>query len=321
MYRSERASLTRINYDPSLFPCQSTACNSAQTAVGSPLLRETCPYKNDLHLPSQLNCSPQSPRCNLRVNALRTTMAPNWSSNTNERGNKPTGFFSLPRELRDKIYDLIWEKREQRSYGSEVGFIFRARVPRVRLLCRQFKSEYDQAPPVDSFIHVHNMSGGATRNTKIPEIATRSTRLKMSMSVDNDCCDAFIHMMTQSSNGHCILCMPSSTRDLQGAMDLVARLPLVQEVHIKLYVETAQNLDDIVRETIAYPMVTDLTIRSAEILTLETDEVVFAIWSRERGGFLLDNTEEKKATDELEAACDRLEERNKENESASRSEV
>lgn len=43
--------------------------------------------------------------------SIITHYAPNPSPNMSEQSDNPTGFFSLPRELRDKIYDMVREDR------------------------------------------------------------------------------------------------------------------------------------------------------------------------------------------------------------------
>lgn len=55
-------------------------------------------------------------------------------------------FGTLPRELRDCIYDLLYQEIEE-SVGNNVGdleFLTRAIIPRLRFVSRQFKAEYDE---------------------------------------------------------------------------------------------------------------------------------------------------------------------------------
>ena len=55
-------------------------------------------------------------------------------------------FDTLPRELRDCVYDLLYQEIEE-SMGSNVGdleFHTRAIIPRLRFVSRQFKAEYDE---------------------------------------------------------------------------------------------------------------------------------------------------------------------------------
>jgi hypothetical protein len=51
-------------------------------------------------------------------------------------------FKRFPRELRDCIYDLLYQEIEESIAGHELHT--RAIIPRLRLVSRQFKSEYDE---------------------------------------------------------------------------------------------------------------------------------------------------------------------------------
>jgi hypothetical protein len=68
-----------------------------------------------------------------------------------------TGFFTLPREIRDSIYDFMYLEGEQKPdglnkaqiiEGSDFGFIVHTRtpVPQARLVSRRFNSEYEERP-------------------------------------------------------------------------------------------------------------------------------------------------------------------------------
>lgn len=55
-------------------------------------------------------------------------------------------FGTLPRELRDCVYDLLYQEIEE-SVGSNVGdlqFHTRTIIPRLRFVSRQFNAEYDE---------------------------------------------------------------------------------------------------------------------------------------------------------------------------------
>jgi hypothetical protein len=66
-----------------------------------------------------------------------------------------TGFFTLPREIRDSIYDFMYLEGEQKPdglnkaqiiEGREFGSIVHTRtpIPQARLVSRRFKSEYEE---------------------------------------------------------------------------------------------------------------------------------------------------------------------------------
>jgi hypothetical protein len=58
-------------------------------------------------------------------------------------------FFQIPRELRDQIYDLIFQEKQHpesfRHHGLQ-AYYFKTRttLPKIRLVCRQLKLEYDE---------------------------------------------------------------------------------------------------------------------------------------------------------------------------------
>jgi hypothetical protein len=58
----------------------------------------------------------------------------------------------LPRELRDQIYDLISQPKEE-THGR-YHFKTLTVVPKARLLNRQFKKEYDERPPLNTHLEV-----------------------------------------------------------------------------------------------------------------------------------------------------------------------
>lgn len=82
-------------------------------------------------------------------------MAPGMSSKETTQIDKAIGFFTLPRELRDKIYELVREDRRKKV--KHVRFKIRAAIPEKRLVSRQFKSEYDQRSAVNTFVQVFDM--------------------------------------------------------------------------------------------------------------------------------------------------------------------
>jgi hypothetical protein len=62
--------------------------------------------------------------------------------------NSNVGFFDLPPELRDEIYDLAFEHDRPNTQGREAMELnVRAPQPHLRLVNKQFTSEYDQRSP------------------------------------------------------------------------------------------------------------------------------------------------------------------------------
>lgn len=121
---------------------------------------------------------------------------------------------------------------------------------------------------------------------------------------------------------------PSLKDRLKSLHELVDYLPDLKDVHIELGQLETYNLKDIVDELIACPNLTSFSIKSAEFFHVqhavstrfgshkrtlsdvpwcyakEEEDVDFVIWSREHG-FLVDNTDEEKAKQEVEAARER----------------
>jgi hypothetical protein len=66
-------------------------------------------------------------------------------------------FERLPREIRDQIYYLISQDKEEligKDGHSTLFFRIRTTIPKVRLLNNFFKEEYDARPLVDNHLQV-----------------------------------------------------------------------------------------------------------------------------------------------------------------------
>jgi hypothetical protein len=75
------------------------------------------------------------------------------------RSGKTYGFFqtlpleemnSLPQEIRDKIYDLLFQEKEKVVSGWH--YKIRTILPKARLISRQLTKEYDERPPINYLI-------------------------------------------------------------------------------------------------------------------------------------------------------------------------
>jgi hypothetical protein len=96
---------------------------------------------------------------------------------------------------------------------------------------------------------------------------------------------------------------------LKSLENLVENFTKIEDVNIELVHSETHDLKDVVCDLIACPVLTRFFVRSHTFSSISagapTVEIVdFAIWSRERG-FLVDNTEEEKASQELEAMYER----------------
>lgn len=222
--------------------------------------------------------------------------------NMTDKNGEAIGFFSLPRELRDKIYDLVWEEHKQ--VCDDVVFTFRAAIPRVRFICRQFKSEYDQASPAKSLVNVDDKFGMLSGLMKPPRLATQSTHFEASIWMLENCQHPLLNLW---NNGLCY-CMSSLRSELGRKLDLLRHLRLVKQVHIRLYLHSTHHLKAFVDELTTCPILSGVTVNSSKSFDPSTDDLTFAIWSRERGS-LLDNTDERKASEVVEAAHQRRKKR------------
>jgi hypothetical protein len=63
------------------------------------------------------------------------------------------GFFqTTPREIRDVIYDLISQPKEETI--NEYDFKTLTKLPNARLICKRFTREYDECPPLNTHLEV-----------------------------------------------------------------------------------------------------------------------------------------------------------------------
>lgn len=102
-------------------------------------------------------------------------------------------FFSLPAELRDMIYDHLWQEVEQET--DNLRFNICTTIPELRLVNQQFKSEYDERIAANE----HNNTVAVTqlydsspydpsKEISLPRLATQSTSLTITIiSRDDDC--------------------------------------------------------------------------------------------------------------------------------------
>ena len=243
------------------------------------------------------------PRHSLRMSAAPPlTMAPNPSSDMIEQSDKVTGFFSLPRELRDRIYDMVREDHHSEAFDVELEF--RAAIPEKRLVSRQFKLEYDQRIAANTFVYVVDMFDMCIFE-HFPRLTLNARYLALDWESDNpsdeDVLPALVPLGARVK-------LPLKAR-LKSLENLVGRFTKIKAVNIQLVHDATHNLKDVVCDLIACPVLTSFTVTSETFLStsagvLMEEKVDFAIWSRENG-FLVDNTDEEKAKQELEAAHER----------------
>jgi hypothetical protein len=227
-------------------------------------------------------------------------MASSPSSEPDTDGDKTIGFFSLPRELRDNIYHRIWQEQKQRVHVAE--FLIRAAIPSVRLVSRQFRSEYDESSPPNSCVRTLNFDNGLCEETEFPRLASRCSRVEE------------VWIINGARRGHrryggCCLVVDVEW-NLEDFLFLAGcSLPVLEDVLFRLYLEPSPCLRRIADELIEYPLASDLILNSVDSLGREeSDKAYFAVWSREHG-FLVDNMDLEKAKQEQGAADARNEQR------------
>lgn len=142
-----------------------------------------------------LKCSPSRYRTHLTLLVRRqpstfatiTTYSPPMALPTDLGGPVSTGihgksFFEvIPRELRDAIYDLTFDHG---TMSNSFEIEFRAPLPHLRLVSRQFKQEYDEQSPRDATLVISNHSlwfqhhaCQTPRFPILPQLATRCTAM------------------------------------------------------------------------------------------------------------------------------------------------
>jgi hypothetical protein len=102
---------------------------------------------------------------------------------------KHAWFSSFPREIRDKIYDLIIIEKEEAF--KDAWYKMRSRVLKVRLLSKTFKDEYDERCPINKHLQIfeHYCTLGAPTikfEGPVPPQATRATSLQYHLFWCND---------------------------------------------------------------------------------------------------------------------------------------
>jgi hypothetical protein len=108
--------------------------------------------------------------------------SPNDNPATPTGADPKVGFFDLPRELRDEIYDLALEHdRAITELRGTMSLHVRAPEPRLRLVSRQFASEYYERSPSKDDI---NPSVTGISLIRIPQSASGFTYAARATTVD-----------------------------------------------------------------------------------------------------------------------------------------
>jgi hypothetical protein len=236
--------------------------------------------------------------------ALPLIMAPDPSPNMTERSHEATGFFSLPRELRDQIYEMAWENHQQLT--AEVILYCRTPIPTLRLASRQFQNEYGQKAPALSFLHISDVAC-ACKIEDIPRLATRSRSLHIAWMYMDTGISGNMNLLLQMF-GLAPLGDPIKER-LRFLTDLVSQFTHIKDVHVCIFTSRTHDIEGLMGDLIGCSVITNFVIKTVDPANPgSAQKADLAIWSRE-GGFLVDNTDEEKAHQEEKGALERSEER------------
>lgn len=151
-------------------------------------------------------------------------MAPDPLPKMPEQSDKATGFFSLPREPRDRIYDMVREDRCKQS--NDVHFDFCAAIPEKRLVNRQFKSEYDERSAVNTFVNVFDIDDRCTFED-VPRLALNACYLELHWDSASDDEDEMPVLLPDGA--HVELSLEARLKSLG---ELASHFPKVKNVHI-----------------------------------------------------------------------------------------
>lgn len=212
-------------------------------------------------------------------------MASESSPGPTDHDSEPIGFFTIPRELRNRIYSMVRE--EHTLTLNRKTFVCRVPVPSIRLVSRQVKSEYDESSQENSSVHLLDSLHIFKEGERFPLLATKSRRLVVSWSVLYDCEKPMAGLQDSNSDDKVEI-----GRHLSKLTHLSRKLPFVQEVCICMYIQPEKHLKRVVEQLIACPVVTGLVVRSYNSLrpAVVKDRSLYAVWTLKRG-ILLDNTD------------------------------
>jgi hypothetical protein len=165
---------------------------------------------------------------------------------TDKSGTAHSFLKSFPRELRDQIYNLLSQEREDliKNY-SRHPYLFRIRttLPKVRLLNRQIKEEYDARPLADNHLEVIECQPDDVvvhlLPREIPPLAVRTTVLHLDLVCCKDPADSAMKCLEprRCCNGTIKPWAGEELRESHGRYIikcLIPHLPLLERATIRL---------------------------------------------------------------------------------------
>lgn len=132
------------------------------------------------------------------------------------------GFFDLPPELRDEIYDLALEHDRSSTKDSEAMHLHvRAPEPRLRLVSRQFASEYYERSPSKDDICLSATGNSTTKDfLSVGDFTYASQATAVNVSLTFDSFDNSLYHYD----------MPVSF----WLVELVTDMPCIKTIHLQL---------------------------------------------------------------------------------------
>ena len=208
---------------------------------------------------------------------------------------KPGFFKTLPRELRDAVYDLLHQ--EVTEYVDELQFHSRTVIVKLRLISRQFRQEYDERSAKnehnnhltitdDEEFELSGWMDGSSQGVvpHCPALATRATSLTLNLIV---CVD-----------GHAIHSSCGARRNIEGHIgwinSLLQSLPRLQHIYVRLGLVSTSCTSKVLEQTEpleALPNFAGLQIVGSPSLKLigSADNSVVLVTSTKQHGLRVDH--------------------------------
>ncbi|KAM0712143.1 hypothetical protein Q7P37_011237 [Cladosporium fusiforme] len=188
-------------------------------------------------------------------------------------------FFSLPRELRNEIYSMLWQEKDTNLLDSNNHFTchIQTTIPALRTANRQFKTEYDARASKLCTLRLeddNHYAGDALRKhrPRVPRLACKTVTLRTNLRLT----DAYT------------ITIISIQDHMMALAHLASQRPCLQSIHIDCTVEDlkrARNAIDSLSAFTVLEQVSDVTIKT--VVPKEPPgsgrEIVLATWSRAHG--------------------------------------
>ena len=140
-------------------------------------------------------------------------------------------FATFPRELRDLIYDQLYQEIDEVINGLDYHTC--AIIPRLRSISRQFRAEYDERIATDDFKQALTVTDTGSRlyercsKIPCPRISTHTTCLTINLVEDPTWC----HVL---ATGRAYIQFTLTWHDKLGLEKLVTQLPLLRRFRLRV---------------------------------------------------------------------------------------